>query len=45
MYSYLLSLDSFREPTDDQVLIKVVVSGSNPKDWKRESNVDIGMVV
>ncbi|KAJ5890930.1 uncharacterized protein N7473_007158 [Penicillium subrubescens] len=22
------------EPNDDQVLIKVVVSGSNPKDWK-----------
>ncbi|EKG12959.1 Peptidase S9/S15 [Macrophomina phaseolina MS6] len=22
------------EPTEDQVLIKVVVSGSNPKDWK-----------
>ncbi|KAJ9131808.1 Protein TOXD [Pleurostoma richardsiae] len=22
------------EPSDDQVLIKVVVSGSNPKDWK-----------
>lgn len=21
------------EPNDDQVLIKVVVSGSNPKDW------------
>jgi NADPH:quinone reductase-like Zn-dependent oxidoreductase len=21
-------------PNDDQVLIKVVVSGSNPKDWK-----------
>lgn len=22
-------------PNDDQVVIKVVVSGSNPKDWKR----------
>lgn len=22
------------EPNDDQVVIKVVVSGSNPKDWK-----------
>ncbi len=22
------------EPNEDQVLIKVVVSGSNPKDWK-----------
>lgn len=22
------------EPNDDQVLIRVVVSGSNPKDWK-----------
>lgn len=22
------------EPNDDQLLIKVVVSGSNPKDWK-----------
>jgi NADPH:quinone reductase-like Zn-dependent oxidoreductase len=22
------------EPNNDQVLIKVVVSGSNPKDWK-----------
>lgn len=22
------------EPKDDQVVIKVVVSGSNPKDWK-----------
>lgn len=22
------------EPNDDQVLIKVMVSGSNPKDWK-----------
>lgn len=22
------------KPNDDQVLIKVVVSGSNPKDWK-----------
>ena len=22
------------EPKDDQILIKVVVSGSNPKDWK-----------
>lgn len=22
------------EPRDDEVLIKVVVSGSNPKDWK-----------
>ncbi|PLB47345.1 quinone oxidoreductase, partial [Aspergillus steynii IBT 23096] len=25
---------SIPEPNDDQVLIKVVVSGSNPKDWK-----------
>lgn len=23
------------EPKADQVLIKVIVSGSNPKDWKR----------
>lgn len=22
------------QPNDDQVVIKVVVSGSNPKDWK-----------
>lgn len=22
-------------PNDDEVVIKVVVSGSNPKDWKR----------
>ena len=22
------------EPNDDQVLIRVIVSGSNPKDWK-----------
>ena len=22
------------EPNDDQILIKVIVSGSNPKDWK-----------
>ena len=22
-------------PNDDQVLIKIIVSGSNPKDWKR----------
>jgi len=24
---------SIPEPKDDQVVIKVVVSGSNPKDW------------
>lgn len=22
-------------PNDDQIVIKVIVSGSNPKDWKR----------
>jgi len=25
---------SIPEPKDDEVLIKVIVSGSNPKDWK-----------
>ncbi|KAB8230820.1 zinc-binding alcohol dehydrogenase family protein [Aspergillus alliaceus] len=30
------------EPNDDQVLIKVVVSGSNPKDWKIRKGVSQG---
>lgn len=30
------------EPNDDQVLIKVVVSGSNPKDWKVADMVAAG---
>lgn len=29
-------LHGISEPGDDEVLIKVVVSGSNPKDWKGE---------
>lgn len=38
------------EPNDDQVLIKVVVSGSNPKDWKvpdlaASGTMDFGMVL
>ena len=28
-------------PHDNQVVIKVVVSGSNPKDWKRPVRFDI----
>ncbi|CAL5869550.1 uncharacterized protein PFLUO_LOCUS3780 [Penicillium psychrofluorescens] len=28
-------------PNDDQVVIKVVVSGSNPKDWKRPEWFDV----
>jgi hypothetical protein len=36
-FSYRIPFDPSRELTDDQVLIKVIVSGSNPKDWKRES--------
>ncbi|RHZ45709.1 zinc-binding alcohol dehydrogenase family protein [Aspergillus thermomutatus] len=38
------------EPNDDQVLIKVVVSGSNPKDWKvpdlaASGNTNFGMML
>lgn len=28
-------------PNDDQVVIKVMVSGSNPKDWKRPEWFDV----
>lgn len=28
-------------PNDDQVVIKVIVSGSNPKDWKRPEWLDV----
>ncbi|KAJ5593908.1 chaperonin 10-like protein [Penicillium hispanicum] len=31
----------FPVPNDDQVVIKVVVSGSNPKDWKRPEWFDV----
>ncbi|KAJ5104070.1 hypothetical protein N7532_004599 [Penicillium argentinense] len=30
------------EPNDDQILIKVVVSGSNPKDWKAPELAALG---
>ncbi|GFG10578.1 conserved hypothetical protein [Aspergillus udagawae] len=33
------------EPNDDQVLIKVVVSGSNPKDWKVPDLVASGVTI
>lgn len=32
------------QPNDDQVVIKVVVSGSNPKDWKVPEWVDTSIV-
>lgn len=28
-------------PNDDQIVIKVIVSGSNPKDWKRPEWLDV----
>lgn len=28
-------------PNDDQVVIQVIVSGSNPKDWKRPEWLDV----
>ncbi|KAL5342697.1 chaperonin 10-like protein [Aspergillus crustosus] len=33
------------EPTDDQVLIKVVVAGANPKDWKGPEYVAAGNII
>jgi len=30
-------------PDPDQVLIRVVYSGSNPKDWKRKSSLNLSL--